>query len=184
METTTDELGVLDICLALCDACNQVLDFEDCEKYYERARDGFTEKLGENSEKSLEATYSLIASEEMSEERRVELFRDLVKRANKSLGADNHVTLDALNDLGEALNDTGQFEEALKVLEESLAGTERALGPDHWKTLDSMNNLGNVFLESSKGEKALEIYHECLGKKKPRWAKRTRPPSKRSRTSQ
>lgn len=45
METTTDELGVLDICLALGDACNQVLDFEDCEKYYERARDGFKEKV-------------------------------------------------------------------------------------------------------------------------------------------
>ena len=86
----------------------------------------------------------------MSEETRVEEFRDLVKRANESLGEDNPVTLDALNDLGEALNDTGQFEEAKKILEESLAATERVLGPDHWKTLDSMNNLGNVFLESRK----------------------------------
>ncbi|GMH79926.1 hypothetical protein TL16_g08324 [Triparma laevis f. inornata] len=120
--------------------------------------------LGENSEKALEATYGLIASEEMSEETRVEEFRDLVKRANESLGEDNPVTLDALNDLGEALNDTGQFEEAQKILEESFAATERMLGPDHWKTL-SMNNLGNVFLESRKGEKALEIYLQCLKRK-------------------
>ncbi|GMH51855.1 hypothetical protein TL16_g01104 [Triparma laevis f. inornata] len=65
------EFEILDACAALGLACNYVRDFDDSIRYYERVKEGLEEKLGRDSEKALDATYSLIVNTVMSHIERI-----------------------------------------------------------------------------------------------------------------
>ena len=160
------KLDVLDACFALGRACNMVGDIDDVQ-YYKRAKEGYEEQLGPDSEKALEATCSLIMATGMSLGERIEKLRVLLARMVGALGEENVVTLDTLNQLGGELRKNGEYDEARKVNERCLAGREKVLGEDHKQTLGTVNNLGLVYHELKDYEKALEYYERALkGKEK------------------
>ncbi|GMH52638.1 hypothetical protein TL16_g01274 [Triparma laevis f. inornata] len=88
------KLEILDDCAALGRACAFVGDYDNCERYYKRAKEGYEEQLGRNSAKALD---SLIAATTLSLDEKIEKLRDLVKRMERALGEENVVTLDTLN---------------------------------------------------------------------------------------
>ncbi|GMH76699.1 hypothetical protein TL16_g07167 [Triparma laevis f. inornata] len=51
------KLEILDACHALGVACSHVRDVDDAKRYYKRAKEGYEEQLGRDSEKALETTY-------------------------------------------------------------------------------------------------------------------------------
>ena len=81
-------------------ACGFVGDIDDARRYYERAKEGYEEQLGRDSEKALEVTHLLVLATKMSEDKKVEKFRDLLKRCERALGDEDAVTLETLNGLG------------------------------------------------------------------------------------
>ena len=54
------KLEILDAYFALGKACGFVGDFDDMRRFVKRAKDGYEEQLGRNSEKALETTHGLI----------------------------------------------------------------------------------------------------------------------------
>ena len=108
------------------------------------AKEGYEEQLGRKSEKAFHATYSLILITCSSHSEVIKKLRDLLKRMERALGEDNVVTFDTLNELGERLRETNQYEEAITVHERCLTGKMKVLGEDHKDTLGTVNNLGGV----------------------------------------
>ncbi|GMH73465.1 hypothetical protein TL16_g06201 [Triparma laevis f. inornata] len=162
-EGAAREVEILDACAALGQACGWVRDFDDMRRYYKRAKEGYKEQPGRDSEKALDVTYSLMCATVMSDVERIEKYRDLLKRMEKALGEENVVTLETLNQLGDELHDNKEYDEAVKVYERYLAGRMKVLGEDHQNALDTLNNLGIVYDEGLKNyEKGLEYYKRAL----------------------
>ena len=63
------------------------------------------------------------------------------------LGADHPDTLTSRNNLAAAYESAGRLEEAIPLLERTLADAERVLGADHPQTLTSRNNLERARIE-------------------------------------
>ena len=153
--------------MALGNACNEVEDFDDARRYMKRAKEGYEEQLGHDSEKALDATQNLTMITCSSEGEAIEKLRYLVKRCERALGEENVVILETLNALGGRLRENGEYEEAIKVHERCLAGRMNVLGEDHRNTLGTLNNLGNVYKNLKNYEKALEYFERALeGKEK------------------
>ncbi|GMH58895.1 hypothetical protein TL16_g02709 [Triparma laevis f. inornata] len=155
-------LEILDACFTLGLACNHVGDFDDSKRYYKRAKEGYEEQLGRDSEKALEATSYLIMTTCSANDEVIEKLRDLLKRMEKALGEENVVTLETLNDLGCRLKESGEYEETIKIWERCLAGGTKVIGEDHAKTLDSLNNRGAVYGDLKNYEKALKYFERAL----------------------
>jgi len=148
-------------------ACSQVRYFDDTRRYFKRAKEGYEEQLGSDSEKALEVTFSLIAATVLIKGERIEMYRDLVKRCERALGEENVVTLHTPHQLGIELKDDEEYEEAIKVHESCLAGRMKVLGEDHKDTFGTLNNLGIAYHKLLNYEKALEYYGRALeGKEK------------------
>ncbi|GMH60882.1 hypothetical protein TL16_g03146 [Triparma laevis f. inornata] len=160
------KLKIFDACAALGRACGFVGDIDNARRYYERAKEGYEEQLGRDSEKALEVTLLLILATKMSKVKKVEKFRDLLKRCEGALGEENAVTLETLNGLGSRLQDSREYEEAKEVYERCLAGQMKVLGEDHKDTLGSLNNLGLVYSNLENYDKALLGYFERTFKAK------------------
>ncbi|GMH63948.1 hypothetical protein TL16_g03847 [Triparma laevis f. inornata] len=110
------KLEILDACYALGKACGFVGDFDDCSRYYKRAKEGYKEQLGHDDVKTLKVTLSSICvMVETRHDERIEKLRDFVKRCESALGEENVVTFDALNQLGNRLQEIGEYEEAKEV---------------------------------------------------------------------
>ncbi|GMH95460.1 hypothetical protein TL16_g13164 [Triparma laevis f. inornata] len=157
------KLETLDACYALGKACSFVSDFIDAERYGRRAKEGYEEQLGRDSEKALDATHCLIlVGAGMREDEQIEKLRDLSKRCEKALGEENVVTLDTFNSLGGKLDENGECEEAIKVYERCLAGRTKVLGEDDRETLATLNNFEVFFADLKNCEKALEYFERAL----------------------
>ena len=160
-------MEILDVCIALGRACGFVRDFDDARRYLKRAKEGYEEQLGRDSEKAPDATYGLIGSTAMSMDEIIEKLRDLEKWCERALGEENVVTLETPNTFGNKLQENGEYEEAKEVHERCLAGRMKVLGEYHKDTLMTLNNLGNVYDDLKNYEKALEYYERALkGKEK------------------
>jgi len=151
---------ILDACAALGLACQNVHDWNDAERYAKRAKEGYEEQLGRESEKALEATYSLTMSTDYG--KRIEKLGDLVKRIERALGEENVVTLDTLNTLGAMLNRNGEYEGAIKICKRFLAGRMKLLGEDHRETFETLNNLGGIYKKMENYENALGFFERVL----------------------
>ncbi|GMH51411.1 hypothetical protein TrST_g4607 [Triparma strigata] len=116
------KLEVFDACYVLGRACNMVRDFEDEELYFKRAKKGYEEQLGPDSEKALKASFGLILTTCSSLRESIDKLRALVERMVGAMGEDNAVTLDTLNQLGINLQENGDLEEARKVYDRCFAG--------------------------------------------------------------
>ncbi|GMI18271.1 hypothetical protein TrLO_g2767 [Triparma laevis f. longispina] len=155
------KLDILDACVALGRACGFVGDFDDARRYYKRAKEGFEEQLGRDNEKALDATKGLIMITGTTSESSEKL-RDLVKRMERVLGDENVVTLETLNDFGFGLQESGEYEEAIKCYERCLAGRTKVLKEDHKDALGALNNLGTIYGKLENYEKAFEYYEKAL----------------------
>ncbi|GMH53475.1 hypothetical protein TrLO_g185 [Triparma laevis f. longispina] len=162
------KLEILDACRELGRACGKVEDFDDVRLYNKRAKDGYEEQLGRDSEKALDVTRSLIMANMYNGQqiksvgKKIEKLRDLLKRMERALGEENVVTLETLNTLGTKLEQNGEYEEARKVYERCLAGMTEVLGEDHRVTLMTLNNLGGAYYHLKNYEKALEYFERAL----------------------
>jgi hypothetical protein len=98
------KVEVFDACFALGRACNRVGDFEDARRYLKRAKEGYEEQLGPDSEKALEVTFSLIMFTGMSMGEVIDKLKALVERMIGVLGEENVVTLQTLNQRFQLVN--------------------------------------------------------------------------------
>ncbi|GMH90887.1 hypothetical protein TrST_g5937 [Triparma strigata] len=156
------KLEVLDACYALGDACSKVRDDDDMRRYFKRAKKGYEEQLGPDSEKALEVTYRLIMVNCRTQDEKCEKLTALMGRMGRALGDEHVLTLDTLEQLGSELRQNGELEPARKVWWKCWNERERVLGKYDEKTLRTVNNLGIVYYELERYEVALECYNLAL----------------------
>ena len=157
------KLEILDACLGLGRECSLVGDYDDCRRYFKRAKEGYEEQLEPDDEKALDVTRTLTSISCSDPEELIVKLRNLLKRCERASGEENVVTLETLDELGSRLDDIGEYEEAIKVYERCLAGRMKMLGEDHTDTLGTVGNLGAVYDVGLKNfGKALEYYERAL----------------------
>ena len=89
--------------------------------------------------------------------------RLLLKLSNSAKEA----VLNAASNMGRCYSDHGFHDQAINLLEWSLAGQEQLLGDDHASTLSTIHSMASVLEEQSKYNKALKWYQRALdGKEK------------------
>jgi tetratricopeptide (TPR) repeat protein len=72
-----------------------------------------------------------------------------------------HLAISKLN-LGQALSAQGRRDEAIAVLEESLAGFRKTLGPNDIRTVSAMNLLGGIYLMQGDYNRGNILFEEAL----------------------
>ena len=70
------------------------------------------------------------------------------------MGPDHPYTLRLRNDLANAYQAAGRFDEAISLHEQTLADRERILGPDHPHTLQSRSNLATAHRAASRTDES------------------------------
>jgi tetratricopeptide (TPR) repeat protein len=95
------------------------------------------------------------------------MYQRALQGYEKTLGPDNTLTLDTVNNLGLLYADLGRLKEAEKMYQRALQGCEKALGPDHTSTLQTVNNLGILYADLGRLKEAEKMYQRALkGKEK------------------
>ncbi|GMH84376.1 hypothetical protein TL16_g09905 [Triparma laevis f. inornata] len=156
------KLEILDACAALGRAVSFVGDMDDAIRYNKRAKDGYEEQLGRDSEKALDVTRGLIANTTMSRDKKIEKYRDLLKRCERALGEENVTTLSTLYSLGAELQKNGENEEAKGVFERAYEGYEKTLGKSHPETLTTVMNRGGIFSHVGDFGTAEELFQTAF----------------------
>jgi serine/threonine protein kinase len=77
-------------------------------------------------------------------------------------GAEDPMTLDAMDRLAGALLSQGKVQQAEALARKTLEQQRRVLGPDHPDTLRSMETLGDVLIWADKMAEAEAVYAETL----------------------
>jgi eukaryotic-like serine/threonine-protein kinase len=80
----------------------------------------------------------------------------------KHLGSDHADTLGSVSRLAACYTDVGRLEEAVQLLEETLARQKVSPGPDHAQTLWSMNALGKCYFRLGRQSDATRLAEETL----------------------
>ncbi len=78
------------------------------------------------------------------------------------LGPNHATTLESMNNLATAYDDSGRDAEALKLRQQTLAIRRATLGPDHVDTLGSMRNLANSYMAANRLKEALDLDEETV----------------------
>ncbi|MCK4548266.1 MAG: CHAT domain-containing protein [Candidatus Eisenbacteria sp.] len=92
----------------------------------------------------------------------VRLARQELEIRERYLGADHPETAVALNALGVALRETGEFGEAGEVLRRALDVQRSALEPEHPQVAESLNNLGTVLYKRGNVAQAEPMIRDAL----------------------
>ena len=66
------------------------------------------------------------------------------------------------NNLATAYQAAGQLDEAIPLLESTLADRKRILGPDDPDTLMSWNNLATAYQAAGRLDEAIQLYEQNL----------------------
>ncbi|GMH66191.1 hypothetical protein TrST_g11458 [Triparma strigata] len=178
------KVEVLDACYVLGKACDMVRDGEDARRYLNRAKEGYEDQLGPDSEKALEASYGLIMATGMSKGERIDKLKALLERMGGALGEKNVVTLETLNQIGvvgatweELGPDSEKALEATRSLimstgmskreyiEKLIALVERmvgVLGEENVVTLETLISLGVELKLNGEHEEARKVWERCL----------------------
>ena len=155
-------LEILGLYFELGTACIQVRDTDEGRNYLKRAKEGYSEQLGRDDAKTLHAELLLTNCTFTGVIDATTKLGDLSKRLVGTLGEENHVTLEALSELGMYLKRNGEFSEARKTQERCLAGRVKTLGEYHRDTLMTIANVGNICTDECQFEKALEYYERAM----------------------
>ncbi len=92
----------------------------------------------------------------------VEVFERVFETKRTLLGPDDPQTIRSMGDLGGTYHGAGRFDEAVKLLVETLARSKSAHGPDHEETLTSMSNLAMTYKELDRTDEAISLLEEAL----------------------
>jgi serine/threonine protein kinase len=82
------------------------------------------------------------------------------------LGPEDVLTLQSAAGLASSYGDLGQYTDALKLRQETLALCKSALGPDHPLMFRSMHNLANSYHDVGRHAEALQLDEETLALQK------------------
>lgn len=137
-------------------------DREEVAEFARRAKNGYEEQLGRESEKALKTTISTTMCASITAEGIIAKLSDLAERCKWLLGADNEVTLDTLDALAIELDDSGKKEEARELYERCLATRMVAFGGKHHATIAVLCNLGAVECDFHNYQRALDFYERAL----------------------
>ena len=96
----------------------------------------------------------------------VRIHSSVVRWREKELGNMNESTLDAYDDLGEALRDLGHWIEAEKYQKKALDGQRAKLGVEHPSTLTSMANLASTYRNQGRWKEAEELEVQVMETRK------------------
>ncbi len=83
------------------------------------------------------------------------------------LGPDHPETLKSLQNLAMAYQDAGRIDEAIPILEATLARRTARLGGEHDDMIESMNDLAVAYWESGQAARAIPLYEAALDKIRP-----------------
>jgi tetratricopeptide (TPR) repeat protein len=86
----------------------------------------------------------------------------LVAASERVLGPDHSDTRVGRNNLANAYQAAGRFDEAITLHEQVLAARERVLGPDHRATLASRNNLANAYRTAGRLDEMTTLHEQVL----------------------
>jgi serine/threonine protein kinase len=103
-------------------------------------------------EETLATTYNSLGRPEDG----LPLAKEASERLRRELGQDHPLTLAAQHAEARFYNYLGQFEQAVDLLERTLAGRERVLGA-HMDTASTLHNLAYAWAELGEVERALEM---------------------------
>jgi tetratricopeptide (TPR) repeat protein len=78
------------------------------------------------------------------------------------LGREHLVTLTAMNNLANAYQDAGRWDEAILLHEQTLKAVGKQMGPDHPKTLTLMNNLARAYDVAGRSDEAIQLHEQTL----------------------
>jgi serine/threonine protein kinase len=78
------------------------------------------------------------------------------------LGPDDPDTLETMNDLAMAYQETDRIREAIGLMEETLRRQKAKLGSNHPHTLNSMNNLAAAYYADARLDQATRLWRETL----------------------
>jgi serine/threonine protein kinase/Flp pilus assembly protein TadD len=107
---------------------------------------------------TLAITYDLLGEHAQAEVHAARA-RELFVRV---LGPDDIRSVNATNNLANALKGQGKFDEARKLFEEVLQVARRAFGPDDPATLGALNNLANTLGDLGRWDDARSLHEEAL----------------------
>ncbi|CUS15722.1 unnamed protein product [Tuber aestivum] len=104
----------------------------------------------------------------------VQILENLLEDIEGSLGPNNLIVLEAVDQLARALRSRGKFHESEKMNRRVLQSCEKTFGPDHPDTLISVNNLASVLESQGKytqseamNRRALEGHEKTFGPDHP-----------------
>jgi eukaryotic-like serine/threonine-protein kinase len=138
--------------------------FDDAERHLQRAIELRTAAAGPHAPDTLRsqiAAASLLAHRERLHEADAALVQ-VIARARLTLGPNDPALYAALNDLGSVRDTLDKGEDAVKLLEEALAGRVRLLGPRDRQVFASMNTLALAYDRIGQPEKSLKMLQDAL----------------------
>ena len=109
-------------------------------------------------QESLATTYGSLGLQE----RALDLQSSALETRRETLGNDDPLTLESIQNLGALLWPTGRLDEAIGFLQEAVEGRQRVLGRGHRETLKSLNSLAVALSTNGQLEESLRIRQESL----------------------
>lgn len=98
----------------------------------------------------------------MGEDRKVELLREALAMYVATVGENDYRVANTMNDLALTLEQEGELEQALSMMERSASLHEELLGVEHPRTLMLINNLAGVHRDQGRFEAAEPLYRKVL----------------------
>ncbi|HUG43738.1 MAG TPA: serine/threonine-protein kinase [Acidobacteriota bacterium] len=98
----------------------------------------------------------------MGEGRKVELLQEALAMYVATVGENDNRVANTMNDLALALEEEGELEQALSMMERSASLHEELLGLEHPRTLTLINNLAGVHRDQGRLEAAEPLYRKVL----------------------
>lgn len=138
--------------------------YDPAEKLLRRSLDLYTQALGKENGKSLDAQTNLasLLTDQGKYDESAALLRDYVSAQRRLEGPEAPATLRGMNSLALALDWQGHGEEAEGLYRTALAAQTRILGPNHLDRLSTLNNLAACLQGTGKSEEAERLYRELI----------------------
>ena len=92
----------------------------------------------------------------------ISVLRESVDLAVRHVGRENRITMTAMNNLGQALSDTGEDEQAEQLQRDVLAIRRKLFGDNHFEVGVARYNLGNTLNELGRFDEAAQMLRESV----------------------
>ncbi|QVL30586.1 serine/threonine protein kinase [Telmatocola sphagniphila] len=139
--------------------------WKEAEKWFEDAEKNSTETFGATNDLTLSIresyALSLLNNHDQSEKSRV-IFQEILAALERQKGEKDPATLKVYNDLGYALYNQKNYDEALKMTQIAFERRKETLSSMHPDTLESENNLAAIYDAKDELEKAKDLLNELI----------------------